>query len=68
MEAAVRLPIFATETTNDRQPVTMCLTPMTVDLSQDQVKVQNLKSVVGKFVKSTVKFLLFISPVYPHVV
>jgi len=47
---------------------TMCLTPMTVDLSQDQVKVQNLKSVVGKFVKSTVKFLLFISPVYAHVV
>ena len=46
----------------------MCLTTMTVDLSQDQVKVQNLKSVVGKFVKSTVKFLLFISPVYPHVV
>ena len=30
---------------------TMCLTPMTVDLSQDPVK-----------------FLLFISPVYPHVV
>ena len=47
---------------------TMYLTPMTVDLNESQVSVENLKNTVGKILKSTVKFLLFISPVYPHVV
>lgn len=45
----------------------MYLNPMTVDLSDSQVVVENYKMMVSKFLKSTVKFLLFISPVYPHV-
>ena len=47
---------------------TMYLNPMTVDLNESQVKVENLKQVVKKCVKKTLMFLLFISPVYPHVV
>ncbi len=47
---------------------TMYLTPMTVDLNESQVKVENLKQVVKNCVKKTLMFLLFISPVYPHVV
>ena len=45
---------------------TMEMTTMGVTLYEGQSRVENLKKVVKKGLRSTVKFLMFISPVYPQ--
>ena len=45
---------------------TMEMTTMGVALYEGQSKVENLNKAVKKGLRNTVKFLMFISPVYPQ--